>query len=325
MKRVLVGSGPLLLAAFLFGGPIGCANPDDGGVSGGSGGSHGTGGSPDQTGTGGSTPGIGGMIVTGMGGQGVGGSTTGTGGRGTGGSTPGTGGMTTDLMTVAMPINGALITAPCVRTVSASVCDTVPQGGTCPDTANADLPLRGIKTFDKTYTLGGARGTRYSITIHVQGEVEAKQYSGGTDQERVKVSPAADGWYAPTTGDTARVITGTYNVYTLRVTPPGGTKVDYFLNAIQPPGVQNHTTYGMDYVATFPAEGTSTVRLISSDSNCQMIANCGPTQNDGSQCPGPIIMMPDMSVRTANPTVDFTRAFPGQWIGITVMGVAVAP
>ena len=313
MKRVVVVAGPLLVAALFLGGPHGCANPDDGGVSGGVGGSKtGTGGSM-TTGTGGSTTGTGGSTT------GTGGSTTGTGGA------TGTGGMAVDLTSVAAPINGVLITSPCVTDVSngGSVCDTRQPGAACPDTTNADLPLRGIKTFDKTYTLGGARGTMYRITIHVQGEVEAKTYTGGVNQEGVKVSPMMDGWYSPTTqgADSTRVVTGTYNVYTLRVTPPAGTKVDYFLNAIQPTGVQNHTTYGMDYMATFTAEGGSTVRLISSDSNCQMIRNCGPTENDGSRCPGPIIMMPEAAVVTANPTVNFTRAYDGQWIGITVKTV----
>ena len=310
MKRVLLVTGLLLATTYVVGGPFGCAPADNGGVTGGTGGT--------TTGMGGATTGMGGTTT------GTGGSTTGTGGSttGAGGSMTGTGGMTV-LTDVAKPINGVLVTSPCVTDVSngGSVCDTRQPGAACPDTTNADLPLRGIKTFDKTYTLAGARGTMYSIALHVQGEVEAKQYTGGTDQNTAKVSPAADGFYFPTTGDTTRVVTGTYNVYLFRVTNPAGAKRDYFLNAIQPPGVQNHTTYGIDYMATVVAEGGSTVRIVSSDSNCQMIRNCGPTENDGSRCAAPIIMTPEADVRTANPTVDFTRAYDGQWIGITVKTV----
>jgi hypothetical protein len=118
--------------------------------------------------------------------------------------------------------------------------------------------------------------------------------------------------------------TDAYNVYMLRVTNPGSTtSTDYFLNSLQPPGVSNHTTYGVDYVASINAKGGATVRLVVSDANCAMIKNCGPTVNDGSVCAAPIVIAHvDAAAKAANPTFDFTAPYNGQWLSIAVKGVS---
>lgn len=340
-----------------------CSSDQGGVVGGGTGGSStGTGGTTQtggsSAGTGGTQAGTGGS--TGTGGSGTGGSTgtggggtggsTGTGGSGTGGST-GTGGTVVDasagtggreagpamdaatappdvaenLMAVAAPLNGVMLTGPCVVEEQASVCHTVAANAACP--ANNDRALAGVLTTDRTVRLGGNPGQQYTITLHIQGEVESKQYPGGVDQEATLTSPRADGWIVggtPTTADN-------YNVYMIRVTNPNAptaAPVNYYMNSLQNPGRSNHTTYGIDYLTgtragtEFKVMGGSTLRLVAGDSNCDMIKNCGPIENNGTVCSGPIVMTniePD--VLRLNPNFNFTTPYNGQWLAITVKNV----
>jgi hypothetical protein len=265
-------------------------------------------------GTGGMQMGMGGSNM-GMGGMGTGGMQMGMGGMGTGGS---------DLGAVAQVLDGKMWTGPCLRDTQAAVCATV--NGACPGANTAGSGLAGVLTTDKTYTLGGTPGTAYTITLHIQGEVESKQY-GGMDQDSTKTSPAADGFCiggTPTNADA-------YNVYLLRVTNPnGGTVTNYYLNSLQQadtkgdragPGVSNHTTYGIDYTAQIKAMGGATIRTVAADSNCSMIKNCGPIVNDGNTCAGAITLTVEPTAVTANPTFDFKTGYNGQWIVMTVKGV----
>jgi hypothetical protein len=228
---------------------------------------------------------------------------------------------------VAQVLDGKMWLGPCLRDTAASVCATV--NGACPGANTAGSGLAGVLTTDRSLTLGGTPGTSYTITLHIQGEVESKKY-GGMDQNSTLASPTADGFAiggTPTNGDA-------YNVYLLRVTNPnGGTVTNYYLNSLEDaqvvtaavprpttgPGVSNHTTYGIDYMATIKAMGGATIRMVAADSNCSMIKNCGPTVNDGSRCAGPIIMSNiEPTAVTANPTFNFQSAFNGQWIVMTV-------
>jgi hypothetical protein len=303
----------------------------------------GTGGATTTTGTGGAggattTTGTGGAggatTTTGTGGAagattGAGGTTTGTGGvAGTGGTTvdagskggaAGTGGTGMDaggpIIDVAKPLNGFLFTGLCLRDTEASVCATV--SGSCPPAMPNDPALSGALTTDKTVTLGGTMGTPYTVTLHIQGEVESKQY-GGMDSNSTAQSPKADGFCVggtPTAADA-------YNVYMIRVTNPGSTaKTNYFLNSLQAPGTSNHTTYGIDYTAKIQAQGGATIRLVAADSNCSMIKNCGP-QVSGTTCIAPITMTGiEPEAISLNPTFDFTKPYNGQWIVMTVKDV----
>jgi hypothetical protein len=167
----------------------------------------------------------------------------------------------------------------------------------------------------------------YTIQLHIQGEVEAKTYTGTTDQNAAAQSPKADGFSMGGTPTTAN----DYNVYMIRVTNPGSTAhTDYFLNSLIGPGVSNHTTYGIDYVTggivtALPgirAMGGASLRLVAGDSNCDMIKNCGPSQNDGSVCAAPIIMSAiEPTAVTANPAFNFSTAYNGQWLVMTVKSV----
>jgi hypothetical protein len=245
--------------------------------------------------------------------RGTGGTTAGTGGATAAGGATGAGGAGID---VAMALNGFMLLGPCLTDTQAAVCSTYARA--CPAANATDPSLSGVLTTDKTITLGGTQGTSYTITLHVQGEVESKQY-GGQDQNSTAQSPKADGFCVggtPVNGDA-------YNVYMIRVTNPGATtKTDYFLNSLQPPGVSNHTTYGIDYTAQIKAQGGATIRLVAADKNCSMIKNCGPTANDGNTCAAPIVLPNiEADAKTLNPTFDFTKAYNGQWIVMTVKTV----
>ena len=277
----------------------------------------GTGTTPTTAGTGTGTAGSSSAAGTSsMGGA----STTTTGGSaGAGGSAGGTApvagaaGSGTDLMAVAAPLDGSMLVGKCLTDSAQSVCQTI--NGGCPAPNQQDPALSGVITTDKTVTLGGDPAKTYTITLHVQGEVESKRYNGGQDQSSTAQSPKADGFCTggtPTNGDA-------YNVYMVRVDSP---KQDYFLNSMQPPGVSNHTTYGMDYTAKIQAKGGAKLRLVAADSNCSMIKNCGPTENSGNVCAAPIILQNmDAKAVAKNPTFDFTKAFNGQWLVMVVTDV----
>jgi hypothetical protein len=212
---------------------------------------------------------------------------------------------------VAKTLDGQMLLGPCKTNPAGSVCQT--ETGNCP--SSNDPVLDGILTTNKTITLGGDTSKTYTITLHVQGEVEAKAYPGGQDAEKALQSPKMNGFSVGGTPDQGNA----YNVYALRVASP---KQDYFFNAVSPPGVSNHTTYGIDYVAKIQAKGGTTIQLIAADSNCSMIKNCGPTENDGSKCTAPIILQNmDAKAVSLNPTFDFTKAYNGQWVVFVVTDV----
>lgn len=275
----------------------GTASTTAGTTSTGGAGGSGTGGTGTTAGTGGASAGT--ASEGGSGGAG-----------GTGGGAGGTGGNLKD--TVAGSLNGFMMLGACLNDTAKSVCSTSNNG--CPP-ENADFALSGAITTDKTITLGGDPAKTYNITLHVQGEVEAKSYDGAQDQSSQGASPKADGFAVggtPTHQDY-------YNVYMVRVSDP---KKDYFLNSLNPPGVSNHTTYGIDYTAKITAKGGASLRLVAADRNCAMIKNCGPMVNDGSQCTAPIVLQNIDPVATAkNPSFDFTKAYNGQWIVMVVTDV----
>ena len=309
------------------------------GIGGSVAGTTGAGGSAaGTTGAGGSAAGTTGAAgrggTTGAGGSAAG--TTGTAGRGgttgtagaTGtagrGGTTGSAGSGVDPMAAAEPLNGMMLTGPCMQNTEVNVCATV--AGACPDQNNSDIALRGVKTTDKTITMGGTAGVTYTAVLHVQGVVESKNYTGGTDQNSATSlsSPNMDGWRNGGTPGTNNA----YNVYMLRVTNPGSTAhTDYFLNSLDPPGVENHTTYGINYTTpasgalAFVAQGGATVRIVAADSNCSMIKNCGPNPS-GATCLAPIIIqnVEPTSVQK-NSGFNFTTAYNGQWIVMTVKSV----
>jgi hypothetical protein len=245
-----------------------------------------------------------------------GGATTGGSGGAPAGGSGGAGGAAPDLKeTVAGPLNGAMLLGPCLSDNNLTVCSTSNNG--CPAKKPDDPATGGKLTTDKMLTLGGDPSKTYTITLHVQGEVEAKGYDNGMDQDAAsqKQHPMMDGFYVggrPQTGDD-------YNVYMVRVSEPAK---DYFLNSIKPPGITDHTTYLMDYTAKIQAKGGATLRLVAADTNCAMIKNCGPVPNGTAQCATELVKQNVDPVAIAkNPTFNFAQAFNGQWIVMVVTDV----
>jgi hypothetical protein len=255
--------------------------------------------------------GSGGVATTGgvsSGGGGAGGAAGGTPPSGGGGS-----GGAPILLDVAAQLDGAMLLGKCLSDSAVSVCQTSQNG--CPPANQADPALSGVITTDKMVTLGGDPAKAYTITLHVQGEVESKRYTGGQDQNSQLTSPKADGFVVGGVPSNENA----YNVYMARVSSP---KKDFFFNSLQGPGVSNHTTYGIDYVAKIQANGGATIRLVAADSNCSMIKNCGPMENSGNQCTAPIILQNmDAKAVSKNPTFDFTKAYNGQWVVMVVTDV----
>ncbi len=106
----------------------------------------------------------------------------------------GVGGMTGaggDMAAVAQVLDGKMWLGPCLRDTQAAVCATV--NGNCPGANTAGSGLAGVLTTDRTVTLGGTPGTQYTVTLHIQGEVESKQY-GGMDANSTLTSPMANGF-----------------------------------------------------------------------------------------------------------------------------------
>src|SRR6185369_16473594 len=133
--------------------------------------------------------------TAGTGGANGGTSSTGGSGGGTGGaaSVAGTGGGGADLVTtVGAALTGQMLLGPCLGGDDPLVCQT--SLATCPPDNKTDFALSGILTTDREITLGGDPNVVYTITLHVQGEVEAKSYGTTGDQEKSKASPMADGF-----------------------------------------------------------------------------------------------------------------------------------
>ena len=218
-------------------------------------------------------------------------------------------------LSVAAALDGQRLVAPCLGATENTVCRTTV--GACPPPNVVDRALSGAILTDKTLPIGGSPTTTYTISLRVQGVVEAKMYTASTDAESTLGSPAANGF---ATGGMPSTVNA-YGVYMVRVSNP---PQDYFLNSVAPPGVSNHTTYGVDYAAQIRATGGSTVRLVASDSNCSEIRNCGPSF-DGTTCKAPIVLVPTASAAQKNPTFDFNTAYDGQWLTLTVTNVTDSP
>jgi len=243
-----------------------------GGASAGGDGAGGSSGS--QGGTSISGQANGGSSSAGGGAGGAGGTSSGTGGAGNGGTTitiaggaagvaGGLAGGGGALIDVAAALDGQKYMLPCGANFDIRTCNNVPAGGQCPN--NPEYILDGAVNRNDTVQFGGAAGVIYNVTIRVQGIVESRSYTGGSQQ--------AGGWYAGGAPPTNVA----FNVYLLRVSSPAQ---DYFLNSLPNPGA--HSTFVVDYQATFPIEGGAQVQFVLSDSNCLAFKNC--EYPDGPNC-----------------------------------------
>ncbi|HEX6766474.1 MAG TPA: hypothetical protein VF103_13370 [Polyangiaceae bacterium] len=258
------GSGGIVAGSAGFGG-IGVAGDGFAGAPGGAGfGGRGRG-MGGRFGAGGMGPGRGGREGRGgrpgrgMGGFGGLGGFSGVAGSGGAGGSGGFGPNPLDGFAFFTPCNGGMVSgASCVLR------------STCSST---DPSFPGIHSTDATVTMPGAQGLFYDMTVHVQGLVESKSYTGGRDQDAYAPLSPADGLYlggAP--------VSSPASVYLVRVASPAR---DYFLNSISPPSMSSVAPPSViDYRATIRVEGGTSVRLMHADSDCTILRNCGsPTSS----------------------------------------------
>jgi len=135
-------------------------------------------------------------------------------------------------------------------------------------------------------TFAGRPGTLYSVTLHVRGVVEPKNFTGGAVQFD----------HFQTGGDPVK---NDYNFYRLSVAEPNAV---YTFNRNEEK--VGHYTFPIDYSVTIPIRGGTTVTMGAYDSNDVAIAN-----HQGNVVPG---------------VPPFPAAFDGQFFDIAVVKVAAA-
>jgi hypothetical protein len=232
----------------------------------------------------------------------------GTGGTGDGG----TGGGGEDLSQIAADLHGHTILMPCGNDTSTRVCTPVgdPCGG------GGDPALAGECSHDETVTIGGTAGTMYNVTLRIRGLVEAKTFQGGMDRNSSGTQVPADGLY---TGGQPNNGADAYNIYMIRVASP---EQDFFMNSVAAGADTRvrHSLFEIDFMFDLPVEGGTTVRLVSADPNNSAIKNC-QDPDVGSVCnPHTLTNLDPLIADDVG-----TGAYNGQFVGITVESVAVAP
>ena len=256
-----------------------------------------TGGSSTTAGTG--SGGASGTTTTtagsGSGGSSVGGtgssgnSTGGTAAGGTAAGGGGSGGAGTDCETLAC-VAGVKNDAQDVLTSSfmmfgcyskaAQDCITIPAGMQCPN-QNTSLPMeeQGI-TVKQSFKVGGKTGTKYLLTITVNGISEAKYYekgmraAGDTDPANPDATNGTDTFY--TGGNPVNF--ENYNVYKITTKDSTGKEIQhYYLNSMPKTNTpyEDHSTYPMAFVHDITVEGGGTIEYLQEDRNCHAVDNCG--------------------------------------------------
>jgi len=283
-------------------------------TTGGSGGAAstagGSGGVASTAGGAASTAGGSGGTSTGIGGT-TGGSTGdgGTGGTGDGG----TGGGGEDLSAVAAELHGHTILMPCEQDTEVRVCR--PLGNPC--NGGGDPALAGECSHDETVTIGGTAGTMYNVTLRIRGLVEGKTFQNGSmDRDSSGSQIPADGLSVG--GEPNNGANG-YNIYMIRVASPAE---DFFLNSIAAGGDTRirHSLFEIDFMFDLPVEGGTTVRLVSADPNNSAIKNCADP-DQGSVCNPQTL--PNLDPLIAADVG--SQPYNGQFVGVTVESVSVAP
>jgi hypothetical protein len=260
------------------------------------------------------------------GGSSQGGSGTGSGGKAgvggavSGGAPTGSGGAPDDSSTVATQLHGHTILMPCAMNTAARIC-TPKADTTLPCTNPAGGPAAsyaGTHSHNEQITLGGTSGVRYIVRLRIQGEAEAKVYTGGTDANNSATLPA-NGLY---TGGAANNSSNAYGAYFIRTDSPSQ---HYYLNSIgtASDSRMRHSTFPIDFEFDMEVEGGSTVCMVFADPNNSGIQNCAEPDN-GTTCTG----SNTVTVANLNPltVADIgSQPYNGQFLGITVVSAMKKP
>lgn len=186
--------------------------------------------------------------------------TTSTGGAG-GASTTSTGG-SGGATAIAAEIDGYRIELPCENPDATSYnegdnCNWNPALADQTGDPNWELKSETLKT------IGGDAGTVYDVEIRFRGISEPKNYQGGT--------LVGEHFYI---GGTE--VVDNYNVYSIKVNDPPET---YHLTRTETP--TGHYIVSLDYTATIPMRGGTTVTIGMYDHNTAAISNGGGVVVDG--------------------------------------------
>jgi hypothetical protein len=188
--------------------------------------------------------------------------------------------------------NSFLITS-CASAGTGFDCPNPPPTATgCPTTPwmpPTGATTEGIgSTYDETFTVTASDPNQiYDVTVHVQGQVEGRTYTGGmrdaVDGSGNPVLPDPNGvannlLYIGGKPGTTRV---DYNVFMLTIAPPDGGQpiadapTFYAFNSVDVTHEGQHFNYQIDETFTFKVQSGFVVTLTNHDSNCIAIKNCG--------------------------------------------------
>lgn len=261
------------------GGSTGTSSGGSTGTS--SGGSTGTSsGGSTGTGSGGATSG-GGSTTTGSGGAG-GGTSSGSGGKvGTGGATGsgGSGMAGTSGGSFSFPV--LRVDDPCGSLLSGNVC--LHQG----KASDNGTPFSKMAQV----TVGGTSGTMYQVKIRVRGVTEPTHVNGGTAGNPANFITGGSS-YADNTNE------GQYQQWRITTTVPNQ---HYYVNVFT--ANLSHIVKLLDFTATIPIGGGSTVTLDLHDGNAHQISNTvnnpplAPTGVPGSMTSGQFVQVDSEGVQ----------------------------
>jgi hypothetical protein len=211
-------------------------------------------------------------------------------------------------------------------------CITIPSGQSCPtphpDGTGTDFEKWGL-VQEETFNIGGTPGQMYLATIQVNGISEGKYYQNGTRAagEQDVLNPqdpkGTDTWY---TGGYP-VYAEFYNVYSIRVFDNSATPKmlqHYYLNSYPKTGnvqYENHWTFPISYMHSFPVMGGGTIVYHASDINCHAIDNCGPATtsqtcplNQARNVPNePGLVLPTMYMGTPTASINYRTGNNQPW------------
>ncbi len=310
-------------------------------VSGGATGKGGAGGSASGGATGnGGTTGSGGTSTkpdaavtggaSGAGGAGAGG-TTGSGGSSASGGTTGTGGSSgaiTPADVVPDLATGFYWEDSCMGNFDPGGhnCWTDAQSTTCPGSGN---------DVDKTLSVKGTSGQKYTVNIEVRGVVGTRCYQGGKAASTAAISDTGynNWWYA---GGSPYNSTGWWNTYELHVSPSTGdaSKDVYYFNnssntATSGGDCEREASYLVKYTASFKVVGGGSLLFRVHDNNCKAMMNCGTDTVSSDPCAprtvdlsGMVPQPPSTSPAAKQPPANtFTKTYYPQWMWIAATSV----
>ena len=160
-------------------------------------------------------------------------------------------------------------------------CWTYAGGTNCPAAGN-DL--------DKTLSVKGTSGQKYTVTIEVRGVIGTRCYQGGTPASTAAIQDTGTNnwWYA---GGTPYNASGWWNTYELHVSPTTGdaSKDVYYFNSSSQTltsggDCEREASYLAKYTASFKVMGGGSMLFRVHDNNCKGQQNCGSNTDQNSTC-----------------------------------------